>query len=196
MRTEIFLINMLLCLIIIVFLEHIISKHNSIKEGAKFNIKKTAQSAVKSTSKFSEAAAAATAKATKEAAEATAKAAKEAAEATAKAAKEAAAAAAKAAKEAAERAKCIADTTAVRAMDAAIDMVKLPFKPWWTGCWESIRPANEYLERCGYKEIKNIKSKQDHIRDKNKKCFAEWHKKQEQEQSENDANNNYFMNTA
>ena len=80
-------------------------------------------------------------------------------------------------------------------MDAGIDMVELPFKPWWTGCWESIRPANEYLERCGYKEIEKIKSQQDHIRNKNRTCFAEWHKKQEQKQeqkqSENDANNKY-----
>lgn len=168
MTSEIFLVNMLLCLIIIVFLEHTISNHNSIKEGAKFNLnkklKKKAKSAAKSTSKFS----------------------KEAATATAKFSKKAAAATAKAAKEAAERAKCIADKTGVRLMDASIDVIKLPFKPWWTVCWESLRTVNEYFNRCGHKEIKNIKSKQDHIRDKNKTCFAEWHKKQKQKQLKKD----------
>ena len=188
MRPEIFLVNMLLCLIIVVFLEHIIIKHNSIKEGGKFKINKKlknkAKSAVKSTSKFSKAAAAATAKASKAAAAATAKAAQAAAAATAKAAQAAKEAAEKAAKEAAERAKCIADKTGVRLMDATIVTIKVPFKQWWTGCWESLRTANEYFERCGLPEIEKIKLKQYNIRDNNKKCFAEWHKKLKQKQEQ------------
>jgi hypothetical protein len=162
MSSEIFLVNILLCLIIVVFLEHTISNHNSIKEGGKFNFNKKAKSAMKSTSKFSKSAAAATVKAATKA--------KEAAE--------------KAAKEAAERAKCIADKTGVRLMDATIVTIKVPFKQWWTGCWESLRTANEYFERCGLPEIEKIKLKQYNIRDNNKKCFAEWHKKLKQKQEQ------------